>query len=337
LERGGSVDIIQVGLGEFGFSWLYDILKGFDGVRIVGLVYKKLDNARKEKLLEDFDASILFESLSDALSGCKPDFILNVTPPSAHKKVILEAFKHGIPVLSEKPIAEDYRDVIEIIKASAELQVPLMISENFRFFEVMRRTKQIIDSGEIGQLNSLNIDFFRNHRTTNYHKDLEHPLLLDVSIHHLDLIRYLTGVEAIEVFAKAWSPAWSWYKGYSCIDAFIEMEKDIKISYRGSLTSALSSTDWLANWRIEGHKGYIEVNNNEIRIFKGKNTETIRIFDQEDSRRKVLAEFIQSLNEKRLGETDISDNIKTFNIVQSMTESIKNNKAVKVSGCEDIL
>lgn len=323
------MNIVQVGLGDFGFGWLKSILLNCKDIRIVGLVDKNPELLKKAQELGNFDKSVLFTSITDALNTVKPDFVINITPPGIHKYINMEAFNRGIPVLSEKPIAENYEDAIEILNKSKELNVPIMIAENYRYNDIVRRFRKIIEVGEIGEVNAVYIDFFRKHRMTNYHKDLEHPLLLDVSIHHLDMLRYIVDAEALEVYAKAWNPSWSWYSGYPSINIDIEMEKAIKVSYRGSLVAQNNSTGWLGTWRIEGSKGIVELVGDEIQLHKGDSKEIIKVDKGTESRRKVLDEFVSSLEEKRRGETDISDNIKTYKIIHASIESINKKSVIK--------
>jgi predicted dehydrogenase len=324
------MNVVQVGIGDFGFGWLKSILLNSEDIKIVGLVDKNTELLKKAQEFGNFDNSVLFTSITDALNTVKPDFVINITPPGIHKYINMEAFNRGMPVLSEKPIAENYEDAVEILNKSKELNVPIMIAENYRYNSIIRRLRQVIEDGQIGEVNVVYIDFLRKHRMTNYHKDLEHPLLLDVSIHHLDMLRYIVDAEATEVFAKAWNPSWSWYSGYPCVDIHIEMEKAIKASYRGSLVAQNNGTGWLGTWRIEGSKGVVELVGDEIRLQKGDSKEIIKVDKGIESRKKVLDEFINSLKEKRRGETDISDNIKTYKIVHASMESINKNNVIKI-------
>lgn len=316
------MDILQVGLGSFGFNWLKEILMDYEGIRIVGLVDSDGNMLEKAGKIGGIGPDMLFQSINGALSKTRPDMILNTTPPHIHKEINLIALEHGIPVLCEKPIAEDFEDVKAIIEKAQSTGVPVMIAENYRFSDVVRKTKEIIDTGEIGNLNSIYVDFYRNHRMTNYHKDLKHPLLLDVSMHHMDMLRYIAGSEAKKVTADAWMPSWSWYTGFSNAVIYIEMDSKVKVSYRGSLSAPNNDTGWLGNWRIEGAYGTIEMTDNKIVIKKDGTDKIIHIIQCSDSRKSVLHEFIQSLKESRPGETDIKDNFKTFQIIQSAIESI---------------
>lgn len=321
---------IQVGLGDFGFSWLKDILLHSDNVELIGVVDKNEELLNKARALISTNNIQVFTDISDALAALKPDFILNFTPPAVHKRINFAAFEHGIPVLSEKPIAEDYRDAVEIFEKASESNTPIMIAENYRYSSIVRRARNLIASGEIGRIDAIYVDFSRNHKMTNYHKDLEHPLLLDVSIHHIDMIRYLTGAETKSVFARSWTPEWSWYKGYSNLDLIMEMDNNTKISYRGSLAAFANETDWLADWRIEGQKGVIKMSKGSIIIYKGQFPTEIKVDEVCDSRKAVLNEFISAILKGEPGETDISDNIKTSEIVGAAIEAIKSGEVIRL-------
>lgn len=322
--------LIQVGLGDFGLNWLKDILLKNNTVQLIGVVDKNDNLLNSAKELSGMEDVLIFNDLKDALAKLKPDFILNVTPPGIHKEINFIAFENKIPVLSEKPIAEIYSDAKEILEKSIEVNVPIMISENYRYSNYARTAKKIISSGDLGRIDSVSVDFNRKHIMTNYHKDLEHPLLLDVSIHHIDMIRYITGSEAKTVFAKSWTPEWSWYKGYSNVQLLLDLENNIKVSYRGSLSAYKSETDWSCDWRIEGEKGILKMSNGTINVYKNEGDLEIKVAESYDSREFVLNEFIESLTNNRPGETNIIDNIRNFEIVDAAIRSLTTSNVIKL-------
>lgn len=326
--------VVQIGAGQFGQNWILTILKCFEGLELVGIVDSSQKALNQLMKLGSYDSSILFTSIEDAVETCRPDFIINVTSPAVHKEVNMKCIEYAIPVLCEKPIAATWEDAAEMLDYCMQREVPLMIAENYRYNGVMRKMHSLIAQGEIGRINSVHIDFFRHHpEFTNYHKDLEFPLLMDVSIHHLDMLRYLTGAEVINISAHAWTPVWSWYNRasepmryknrYSDAELFIEMENNIRVSYRGSLAGFKDVTDWFGNWHFEGELGVLSYNGREICLEKEEGSQAIQVEDPEDTRVHVLREFIRSIQEKRYGETDIRDNIKTFEILQGAITSIK--------------
>jgi predicted dehydrogenase len=66
-----------------------------------------------------------FRSFTQAIAAWHPDFIINATPPSAHTAINLEAFKHRIAVLCEKPIAENYAEAARVVKAASVFQMEM--------------------------------------------------------------------------------------------------------------------------------------------------------------------------------------------------------------------
>jgi predicted dehydrogenase len=324
------MNLIQIGLGDFGLSWLKDVLLTHGDVKVLAVVDKNEAVLNKAKALPGMENALIFTGIEEALEVIKPDFIFNATPPKIHREINLVAFQHKLPILSEKPIAESYSEALEILERSLEAKVPLMIAENYRYSSIVRTAYKLLSQGEIGNIGSIQIDFCRRHRMENYHRYLEHPLLLDVTIHHLDMLRYLTGTESKAVFARSWTQKWSWYEKYSTLDLLIDMEKDIKVSYRGSLSSFNSETDWFGSWRIEGEKGVLKISKGTISVLKEGNEDTIEVTEPYDSRRLVLEEFLNSLNSGKPGETDIRDNIKTQAMVEAAVRSINNSQVVKL-------
>ncbi len=323
--------VLLAGVGSFGSSWLKSILLQDKNIEICGLVDKNPEHLSRVKELKGINENLFYSDVRDALIHLKPDFLLNATPPGIHKTVNLIAFEFGIPVLCEKPIAEDYKDAIEIYIKSKELSIPVMIAENYRYDKVIRTAKKLIASGEIGKINTIHVDFHRRHIRNEHRYVLSHPLLLDVSIHHLDVVRYLTGAEALTAYARSWNPEWSWYKSNSCVDILLEMENNIRVSYCGSLAAFDDETGWQGAWRIEGDKGVLQIAEDKITLRNVNDVSTLEMHEKMDSRRAVLEEFICSIKENRKGETDIEDNLKTYAIVQSAIDSINKNKPVDCS------
>src|SRR5689334_10704549 len=53
--------------------------------------------------------------LQDTLSECKPDFVVDVTVPEAHRDVTIACLNAGIPVLGEKPMADSMDHAREMV------------------------------------------------------------------------------------------------------------------------------------------------------------------------------------------------------------------------------
>ncbi|MDF2542884.1 MAG: oxidoreductase [Herbinix sp.] len=311
--------LLQIGLGEFGMSWFTDIVLKcveIDRVVLVDLSETKLEEAKRA---DRDNRCVFYQSLEEAMVE-KPDIVLNITPPHLHRTIIEQMIEEGIPVLSEKPIALKYEDAKAILDLSNTLSVPVMIAENYRYTALAREVRRLLINNEIGKIGSVEISFYRNHFMKNYHKDLAEPLLMDVAIHHMDLLRYFTKEEVIDVKAVSYNPWWSWYRGNASVSMNLRMTGGVVVSYCGSLASKKNEDDWNATWRIEGDHGILRIKNSEIYIENELGERMIPVEETVDSRSFVLKEFLLSLKEKRKGETDIQDNIKTYTIVHNAVQ-----------------
>ncbi|WP_040949707.1 Gfo/Idh/MocA family protein [Gorillibacterium massiliense] len=313
---------LHIGLGQYGFSWLEEILLQTEGVEVIGVVDHNMPKLEAASALPGMEQAGLYKHIGEALQSIRPEFIVNASSPDSHTRINRLALDLRIPVLCEKPIAVSYQEAEKLESDFRVAKLKLMINENYRYNWLFRTAKRFLNEGRIGRLNKLSVDFYRCHRLLNYLVEMEHPLLLDVAIHHLDCLRYLIGREATSVFAHAWKPKWSWYKANSNVSVLMEFG-DIHASYRGSLDEAGKFTDWKGDWRIEGEKAMMELTENHIVIHTEEGSETFRPGpgDEKQSRHAVLREFLDSLRENRPGETDIGDNLKTFLLTDGAVRS----------------
>ena len=84
---------------------------------------------------------------------------------------------------------------------------------------------------------------------------MAYPLLLDMSIHHFDMMRCICGKDIEAVQGLSIQSPWNWNKGDAALTACLELENGIGVNYFASWVSRGWETDWNANWRIEGEKG----------------------------------------------------------------------------------
>lgn len=127
------------------------------------------------------------------------------TPPFLHKEMVLKALDSGVNVLCEKPLATNSKDAEEMIAHAKKKRLLLMTGFCNRFVQMNRKTRELIQKGELGK-----IVMFRNRfagkldMTGKWFSDKKKSgggVLLDTSIHSVDLFRWLVG-EVKTVSAK---------------------------------------------------------------------------------------------------------------------------------------
>jgi UDP-N-acetylglucosamine 3-dehydrogenase len=132
---------------------------------------------------------LFYEDYAEMLIHQKIDAVSIAVPTALHHKVALETLNRGIHVLLEKPIATNLIQAREIINKAKEKNVKLMINHIERFNPAVRRMKDLIVNGRLGDIISINIK--RVGGLPPQRKDAN--VVIDLAIHDIDTSNYLLG------------------------------------------------------------------------------------------------------------------------------------------------
>jgi len=332
----GRVRVLLLGLGNFGRSWAVSVLPDCaEFAHVVGIVDKD-----KEKWLGISEEIPKYEDLETALEEAKPELVIQVTPPYLHCEINEMLLRNQVAVLCEKPLADTYENAVNMGGVVKETDGFLMISQNYRFHPLFRKAGSILQSKVMGKIHRIHCHFCHYHPDASayYHGKLEHPLLSDVSIHHLDVARYLTGEEPVKVWCKEEPAEYCWYgKRPASAGMVTEMTGNVIFRYEGTLAAPVSTTDWNGDWEIECDYGIMQISKGRIILHKSVGgdeqveTEEIVVEAREaDSRIAALREACTAFREKRKAETDYQDNLKTFEWVDRAILSSKTQSWIKI-------
>ncbi|MDQ1256852.1 MAG: hypothetical protein QG656_1452, partial [Candidatus Hydrogenedentes bacterium] len=86
---------------------------------------------------------------------------------------------------------------------------------------------------------------------------MAYPLVLDMSIHHFDLMRCLFDCDVEAVQGVSIDAPWNWNKGEASVMAQLELSNKVAVNYFASWVATGAETNWNADWRIEGSKGVL--------------------------------------------------------------------------------
>ncbi|MDX9906528.1 MAG: Gfo/Idh/MocA family oxidoreductase [Bacteroidales bacterium] len=124
------------------------------------------------------------------------DIVAIATPVKTHFKFAAEALAANKHVFVEKPIAASTTEAKELIELAAEHQVKLMVGHTFLYTGAVRKMKEIIDSGELGDI------YYINSQRLNlglFQQDIN--VVWDLAPHDLSIILYLLGKSPLAVSA----------------------------------------------------------------------------------------------------------------------------------------
>ena len=131
------------------------------------------------------------------LSQMRPDGIVIATPNHLHCDHALICIGAGIPVLIEKPIADNTENARRIAAASQSKSVPVLVGHHRRHNPIVARAKEVIESGTLGSIAAVNGQFWL-YKPDDYFEATWRkgpgagPTLINF-IHDIDLLRYFCG------------------------------------------------------------------------------------------------------------------------------------------------
>jgi len=323
--------LIQVGVGGFGWSWT-DIVESSESWEAVAYVDINEEALRKAAAKHRMPMERCFKDLESALMKIEADAALIVVPPEKHLEVAMQALKNGLHVLIEKPLADTMENAKRIVSEADEQGLKLMVSQNYRFCKGARTVRKLIETEKVGDPSYACVNFHKAPRFKGFRLEMEHPLLIDMAIHHFDLMRYLFNSDAFSIYCETWRPRWSWFRGDPSAAITIKMENGVHLTYIGSWVSLGWETSWYGDWRIECSEGGIHWNG-KVKFKLKDSDEMLEGFVSMplEGRAYSLYEFAEAINKNREPETNGKDNLKSLAMVFASLDSAKSGKPVLVN------
>lgn len=324
------------GAGFFARKWL-EIVKARPDCTLVGLLSRtpsRLEEVRRDLDLPDLPG---YPTVDDALASTRADAVIIALPQMLHRDAIVKALQAGLHVLTEKPLAMSMAEALAILAASRALpQRVVMVNQNLRWRPHTMALRRTVREGWIGRPAHLSLECRQQIRRTTidaWRENMAEPYLSDFAIHHFDLIRYVTGAEPLEVMGLSFRPPWSWFKGHAAAAAILTMEGGLVVDYGGTMVSNGLETPQEGVITITGDAGVARLDeSSEVRVV---GRDGARVVPTEPVPRGELGhgldEFVSAIATRRLPETHLGDNIRSFAIVEAIMESAHAGRTVRIA------
>jgi predicted dehydrogenase len=176
-----------VGVGVMGSNHAR-VLSGLSGVTLIGVADPNAEQA-------DFVARTLgcaAVATVDELLDLKPDAVSIAAPTELHHQVALQCIARGVHVLVEKPIASTVAEGQEIVAAARRAGVTLMVGHVERFNPAVETIKQALRGESILSIGITRVGPFPPRMSSV-------GVVIDLAVHDIDLIRWFTDSDIIEV------------------------------------------------------------------------------------------------------------------------------------------
>lgn len=272
-------------------------------------------------------------------------------PPDQQVGIIEEAVKRGHirGILAQKPLAMNLEEGKQAVAACEAAGVRLAVNSNMRYDQSMRALKTVLDAGYLGEPVFATIDMRAIPHWQPFLSAYDRLTILNMSIHHIDVFRFLFGdpqkvmastrrdprtsfahADGIALYvleyedglrAASWDDVWAW-PGEGT-------EKDIYIKWR------VEGTEGMARGTI-GWPSYPVPTPSTIDFTTRK--EPGYWFQPRwdkvwfpDAFAGTMAQLMRAVEEDTEPEIGGADNLKTLALVDACYRSIEEERTVRVS------
>ncbi|MCR5743903.1 MAG: Gfo/Idh/MocA family oxidoreductase [Lachnospiraceae bacterium] len=191
-----------IGMGNMGSGHLSYVLNG-ECPRVEVTAVADINPEKLKRACDRAPGVKGFDEGMKLLDSGLIDAVLIAVPHYDHPRFAIEAFKRGIHVLTEKPAGVYARQVREMNEAAEKSGVKFAIMFNQRTNPVYARAREIVSSGQLGELKRLVWIVTNWYRTQAYYNSGSWRatwngegggVLLNQAPHNLDLWQWIFGM-----------------------------------------------------------------------------------------------------------------------------------------------
>lgn len=290
-----------LGMGRWGRTWKR-VLGEIPGVEVVGDDHLDTGGRRPD--------------YADVIAATGLDAVIITLPVGLHVDAIRHAVERGIPVLCEKPLVATRAELGELVALVDERAVVVRVSQNYRSRGWVRATRTAV--ADLGAVRHVSIAFAQPEFLDGGRDALPHPLLDDMAIHHMDLLRHLTDSEARVLGAWSARPEPTQYSGETDLDAVLRLSNGALVSYAGTWAARGATTPWDGDWEIRCDGGTVHVQDRRVLVETSAGDLKSRDVteDPEDADlAAVWVEFAAALDGDPDAGVSVADNARSLSLV----------------------
>lgn len=293
-----KVRVAVIGVGNIGSAHTNSLYSGkIENAELAAICDN--DKNKENILKEKFPDVKFYNDYNLLLNDNEIDAVIISVPHPLHSEIALKALKHNKNVLTEKPADIRADSAADVIKAAKLSKSVFAIMFNQRTNPLFKKAKQIVSSGELGELKRAVWIVTNWYRSQSYYDSGSWRatwagegggVLLNQAPHNLDILQWICGMPE-SVSAKT-----SIAKYHN-----IEVEDDavINISFKnGAIGTFITSTgEYPGTNRLEisGTGGKIVIENGKLCFYKLKTDEKTVRFSDKNMSPKIETEYSEIL------------------------------------------
>jgi len=185
-----------IGLGRIG-AFHTETLSGLDGVDGLVVADERADVVAAVAAKHGAKpADSVEELLASGIDG-----VVVSAATSAHTELMLAAVHRGLPTFCEKPIAATAAESASVARVITHSGVPVQVGYQRRFDAAFAAAKRAVDDGSLGRLHTVRSTTMDPAPPPMEYLAGSGGIFRDCAVHDFDVLRWITGQQAVEVYA----------------------------------------------------------------------------------------------------------------------------------------
>lgn len=277
-------------------------------------------------------------SVADLLdSGVDGVIVAAATP--AHAELTLAAVERGLPTFCEKPIAATATESLRVAGIVARSGVPVQVGYQRRFDTAFAAAKRAVDAGTLGHLHTVRSTTMDPAPPSMEYLAGSGGIFRDCAVHDFDVLRWITGHRALEVFATGSAQGDPRFADIGDVDTAAAV-----VTFEGGTLGVVS----VARYNARGYDCRLEVHGFEDSVVAGwdsgvpmRNMDPHNTFPEgpahqffmdrfADAFRAELAAFVEVTRGDAEPACTVADAVEVAWMAEAATESLRRQAPVRI-------
>lgn len=332
------INIGIIGAGRIGKVHCKSIGNNVPEAKVIAIADPFLDEETKQ-LAKRYGVQCITTDYKEILNNKDVDAVLICSATNTHAAISIEAAKAGKHVFCEKPVDTNPENIKEVIEAIKKAGVKFQVGFNRRFDDNFKAIKDAVLEGKIGEPHIIHITSRDPAPPPISYVKVSGGMFMDMTIHDFDMIRYLSGSEAVEVFASAGVLIDKEIGEAGDVDTAVITIKMANNAIAVIDNSRKAAYGYDQRAEVFGSKGAIATSNNTkstavLSVEDGVISEKPLYFFLErymQSFRDEMKSFVDAIVNNKDVSVNVNDGLQPVLIALAAQKSVKENRPVKIS------
>ena len=190
-----------IGLGRIGKVHIKSISTKINTAKVIAAADPFL-NDEMRSFAKEFGIENLSFNYKDILNNPEIDAVMVCSSTDTHANISAEAIRAGKHVFCEKPVDHSLEKIRLVEDALKENPVKFQVGFNRRYDHNFAAVREAVLLGKVGEVHITKITSRDPNPPSAEYAKVSGGMLLDMTIHDFDMVRFLTGAEPVKIYVE---------------------------------------------------------------------------------------------------------------------------------------